>query len=79
MREAWRLQREYFWTENMSQIDWQQVWERYSPLIERVGTRGELSDLVWEMQGELGTSHAMKWAAITERSRPIRRAFWART
>jgi len=23
-----------------------------------VATRGELSDLIWEMQGELGTSHA---------------------
>ena len=57
-REAWRLQREYFWTEDMSQIDWDQVWERYSPLIDRLGTRGEFSDLLWEMQGELGTSHA---------------------
>ena len=57
-QEAWRLQREYFWTEDMSQIDWQKVWERYSPLIARIGTRGELSDLLWEMQGELGTSHA---------------------
>lgn len=57
-REAWRLQRDHFWTENMSHIDWGAVWERYSPLIERVGTRGEFSDLMWEMQGELGTSHA---------------------
>jgi tricorn protease len=56
--EAWRLQRDYFWTEDMSRIDWGRIWERYSPLIERVGTRGEFSDLVWEMQGELGTSHA---------------------
>ena len=23
-----------------------------------MATRGELSDLIWEMQGELGTSHA---------------------
>ena len=30
----------------------------YAPLLERVATRGELSDLIWEMQGELGTSHA---------------------
>ncbi|HZP82830.1 MAG TPA: S41 family peptidase [Chthonomonadaceae bacterium] len=57
-REAWRLQREYFWTPDMSQVDWAGVWERYAPLVERVGTRGELSDLLWEMQGELGTSHA---------------------
>ena len=56
--EAWRLQRDYFWTEDMSGIDWNRIWDRYAPLIERVGTRGEFSDLMWEMQGELGTSHA---------------------
>lgn len=57
-REVWRLQREFFWDENMSKVDWEKVYERYFPLIERVGTRGELSDLIWELQGELGTSHA---------------------
>jgi tricorn protease len=30
----------------------------YAPLLDRVATRADLSDLVWEMQGELGTSHA---------------------
>ena len=57
-RDAWRLQRDHFWTENMSGVDWVAVWNRYYPLIARVGTRGEFSDLMWEMQGELGTSHA---------------------
>lgn len=60
-REAWRLQREHFWVPDMSKIDWNAVWERYAPLIERVGTRGEFSDLMWEMQGELGTSHAYEF------------------
>ncbi len=57
-REAWRLQRDHFWTEDMSAVDWQLIYERYYPLIERVATRSEFSDLMWEMQGELGTSHA---------------------
>lgn len=57
-REAWRLQRDHFWTEDMSSIDWQRVYERYYPLLERVASRAEFSDLLWEMQGELGTSHA---------------------
>ncbi len=57
-REAWRLQRDHFWTEDMAQIDWQEVYRRYYPLIDRVTTRSEFSDLLWEMQGELGTSHA---------------------
>lgn len=56
--EAWRLQRDYFWAEDMSGIDWPAVYARYAPLVQRVGSRAELSDLFWEMQGELGTSHA---------------------
>lgn len=57
-QEAWRLQRDHFWTEDMSKVDWQLVYKRYYPLIDRVATRSEFSDLLWEMQGELGTSHA---------------------
>ena len=57
-REAWRLQRDHFWVEDMSHVDWQRVHDRYLPALERVGTRSEFSDLMWEMQGELGTSHA---------------------
>ena len=58
LREVWRLQRDQFWTADMSGIDWNEVYARYAPLVERVATRAELSDLIWEMQGELGTSHA---------------------
>ncbi len=57
-REAWRLQRDQFWTADMAQIDWLAVYERYAPLVNRVSSRIEFSDLLWEMQGELGTSHA---------------------
>jgi tricorn protease len=56
--EAWRLQREHFWTEDMSGIDWEAIYAQYAPLVERVSSRSELSDLFWEIQGELGTSHA---------------------
>src|SRR5579883_2393797 len=61
LREAWRLQSEHFWVEDMSDIDWDRVYDRYSAILPRVRTRGELSDLIWEMQGELGTSHAYEW------------------
>jgi tricorn protease len=57
-REAWRLQRDQFWTADMSGVDWQVVYQRYLPLLSRIATRAEFSDLLWEMQGELGTSHA---------------------
>tara|TARA_B100000965_G_scaffold118421_1_gene97718 strand:+ start:3978 stop:7130 length:3153 start_codon:yes stop_codon:yes gene_type:complete len=55
--EAWRLQRDYFWVSNMSGINWNKVYKRYHSLIDRLSTRTEFSDLLWEMQGELGTSH----------------------
>ena len=57
-REAWRLQRDQFWTPDMSQVDWIAIHDRYLPIIDRVSSRSEFSDLMWEMQGELGTSHA---------------------
>lgn len=55
--EAWLLQMENFWNESMSNIEWEEVYFRYLPLLEKISTRSELSDLLWEMQGELGTSH----------------------
>ena len=58
LREVWRLQRDQFWVEDMSGVDWEAVYRRYEPLLARIATRSELSDLIWEMQGELGTSHA---------------------
>lgn len=60
-REAWKLQREFFWKEDMHNIDWQNVYDNYLPLVERLGSRKEFSDLIWEMQGELGTSHAYEF------------------
>jgi len=58
LREVWRLQRDQFWSAELSGVDWNAVWRLYAPLVDRLATRADLSDLVWEMQGELGTSHA---------------------
>jgi tricorn protease len=58
LREVWRLQRDQFWSADLTGVDWNAVWQLYRPLVERVATRADFSDLVWEMQGELGTSHA---------------------
>jgi len=58
LREAWRLQQQQFWVEDLSGVDWGAAYQRYAPLIERITTRSEFSDLLWELHGELGTSHA---------------------
>lgn len=56
--ESWRLMRDHFWVEDMGAADWDQVREQYRALVPRVSVRSELSDLIWCMHGELGTSHA---------------------
>ncbi|MEX1279212.1 MAG: S41 family peptidase, partial [Acidimicrobiia bacterium] len=58
LHEAWRLQRDHFWDPELEGVDWEAVLARWEPLVDRVGARSEFSDLMWEMQGELGTSHA---------------------
>lgn len=58
LRETWRLMRENYWREDLSGVDWGGIYERYARLLERVNTRFELSDVIREMQGEMGTSHA---------------------
>ncbi|MBX9877691.1 MAG: PDZ domain-containing protein [Candidatus Obscuribacterales bacterium] len=59
--EAWRMQIDQFWDEKMSDIDWPFVHKRYAKLLPLVRTRSELSDLIWEMHGELGTSHVYEF------------------
>ncbi|MEZ4237523.1 MAG: PDZ domain-containing protein [Myxococcota bacterium] len=56
--EAWRLMRDHYWEPTFAGVDWDGMRQRYLALVPRVGSRSELSDLVWCMQGELGTSHA---------------------
>jgi tricorn protease len=57
-RDAWRMQKEFYWREDMHGLDWDAVYQRYLPVLDKVSTRREFSDLLWEVIGELGTSHA---------------------
>jgi tricorn protease len=56
--EAGRLMRDHYFRPDMRGIDWAGVLDRYRPVLERVGSTDDLVDLLWEVQGELGTSHA---------------------
>ncbi len=73
--EAWRMQTEQFWDESMTGIDWNLVRERYARLLPLVRTRADLSDVMWEMFGELGTSHAYEIGGDHRRPPEYRRGF----
>ncbi len=57
--EAWSLMKENYWKDE--NIKWDDIFKKYFALLPKISTRAELSDLIWEMQGELGTSHSYEF------------------
>ncbi|MEM8933010.1 MAG: S41 family peptidase [Acidobacteriota bacterium] len=55
--DAWRLHRDYFWDGGMHGVDWLAMREKYTPLVDRVTDRAELSDLLAQMVSELSALH----------------------
>jgi tricorn protease len=56
--EAGRLIRHDFWVPGLSGVDWEGVLGSYRPLLDRIASAGDFADVLWEVLGELGTSHA---------------------
>jgi tricorn protease len=56
--EAGWIMRRDFWVPDMSGVDWDGVQEEYRPLLDRIRGANDFTDLLWEVVGELGTSHA---------------------
>lgn len=55
--DAWRMERDYFYDKNMHGVDWEAMYTKYFPLVDRVTTRNELSDLIGRFVGELSALH----------------------
>ncbi len=55
--DAWRLERDYFYDPGMHGVDWEGVRDKYLPLVDRVTTRDELSDVIGRVVGELSALH----------------------
>ena len=55
--DAWRMERDYFYDKNMHGVDWEAMHTKYFPLVDRVTTRNELSDLIGRFVGELSALH----------------------
>jgi tricorn protease len=69
--EAGRIIRAHFWDPGMCGIDWGAVLAQYRPLVERVASPDEFADLLREVLGELGTSHAYVTAARRNEGPPV--------
>jgi tricorn protease len=56
--DAWRMQRDFLYDQKLRGQDWKAAADRHAPLIERLGTRRELDDLLSQMVAELGVLHS---------------------
>ncbi|MFO7652778.1 MAG: S41 family peptidase [Candidatus Krumholzibacteriia bacterium] len=60
-REAWRIQRDWFYDPDLHGVDWDAVYEKYARFVPEVGTRGDLNYLIGEMIAELNVGHTYVW------------------
>jgi tricorn protease len=56
--EAWRYQRDYFYDKNMHGRDWNEVFNRYEPLVKHIKHRADLTYLLDMVNGELSVGHS---------------------
>ena len=68
--EAGRFIRHDFWVADLAEVDWDGVLEFYRPLLDRIAGPGDFADLLWEVFGELGTSHAYVKTADDDQDDP---------
>ncbi len=61
--EAGRFIRHDFWVPDLAEVDWDAILDAYRPLLDRIAGPRDFADLLWELLGELGTSHAYVAAA----------------
>jgi tricorn protease len=66
-KDAWRMERDYFYDKNMHGVDWEAMYEKYLPIVNRVTTRNELTDLIGQLVGELSALHTFAGGGDTRR------------
>jgi tricorn protease len=57
LRDAWRLERDYFYDRKLHGAAWPAIYTRHAALVGRVRDRDELADLTAQMVGELQALH----------------------
>ncbi|MCU0638976.1 MAG: PDZ domain-containing protein [Candidatus Krumholzibacteria bacterium] len=68
--EAWRLERDFFYVDNMHGVDWKGIRNRYEVLLPYLTSRADLNYIIGEMQAELNVGHAYIGGGIAPGPRP---------
>ncbi|MFY8041440.1 MAG: deoxyribodipyrimidine photo-lyase, partial [Rhodoferax sp.] len=56
--ETWRYERDYFYAPNIHGRNWNEVYERYAPLVPFVKHRADLNYILDQVNGELSVGHS---------------------
>jgi len=56
--ESWRQMRDFFYDPNMHGVNWNNIKQKYQPLVAHVNSRADLTYIIGEMIGELNVGHA---------------------
>lgn len=56
-REAWRINRDYFYADNMHGADWEDVRKKYEVFLPHLSCRADLNRVIQWMCSELGVGH----------------------
>lgn len=58
LREAWRLNRDFFYAPNYHGVDWNAIWKKYEPFLEHAATRSDVGRIISAMASELHVGHS---------------------
>lgn len=64
--DAWRIQRDYFYVDNLHDVDWDQMRDHYKKKLADAVTREDVSFIISELISELNVGHAYYWGGDGE-------------
>ena len=65
--DAWRIQRDFFYLENMHGVNWPKIRDHYLSMVEDATSREDVSFIISEMISELNVGHAYYFGGDGER------------
>lgn len=68
--EAWRMERDFYYEENMHGLDWDFMHAKYAPLIDIASCRTDVAYIIGELVGELNSSHTYVMGGRNNRTAP---------
>ncbi len=66
LREAWRVQRDFFYDPYMHRVDWDGVYEQYASMLPDCVSRNDVTYIIRELISELNVGHAYYFGGDTE-------------